>query len=698
MNSTIYIHNYLTTCSRRCIGKIKLLFSLNHQLQIKLNGKNIAFNQTLVIINHNDLYEIIHAEHLVEVNIPLQLFNVIDDTFFNYYFNFKLLKSENYIKHYIFCIIEKLNKNEHVTSNSLLEVIKILIEETRVKLHQHYLPSVITENSLLNKIIDFIHNHAVKSVSSKEISDRFFVTAPYISILFKQHLGLTFKAYVTSLKIALSFNPLLQSDNPIQIIAEALGFKHYSSYTQQFKSLLNETPNVFRKKFLSTSQTSINLLSPDNMNISTYIDSFSSQSLDDYPLHNIDLNHLNYNNTTKSPVIFIHTDDLIEIMQSNLISKLAFNDIADVYLLINNIGCFNLEKLNLLAIIDFIDGLFSQNVRLGLRIKSKDEYRTIENMIIQLLNTKPKYYLQKYMHYFLLLFDTDFLYLKDINDIYLKSQNLNIKVKLAISIEGTVKQIKSVNKAFEYLSKYHFDYYFIDIESSQTRACLNKYSSYFDRSMSYLDYFNKIISLTNISKTKFVYAHVSKHCFKLYDEQQPLSLSDLMCHMLIIIQQGAGVGYKLIKTNISDLSIMNSHYMYEPLMYLYQFLKPFINRPLAMDENLFIAKDKYYIHILLFNCTEHTISPQSSKKFNFLCSDLTTSNVLFIQTLNRHHGYIDYALPPSCNSIGLDKKLLYYIGQSSYPKSEIRQLETKNQQIIFELHNNEVKYIRLSII
>ena len=48
---------------------------------MRLNGKNITLNQALVLINHNDIYEILHAEHLIEVNIPLCHFNTIDDAF-----------------------------------------------------------------------------------------------------------------------------------------------------------------------------------------------------------------------------------------------------------------------------------------------------------------------------------------------------------------------------------------------------------------------------------------------------------------------------------------------------------------------------------------------------------------------------------------------------------------------------------------
>lgn len=693
MNSKIYIHNYLTTCPQRCIGMVKLLFSLNHKLQIKLNGKNITFNQALALINHNDIYEILHAEQLIELDIPICHFNTIHDTFFNCHYNYKLLNSVDYIKHYILNIVKKLSHQEQIKYSQLPDLIRLLNDEASIKCDTQYLPTITTESGLLNNITKFIDSKATSFISSKDITAAFYVTAPYISILFKRYLGITFKHYVSSLKIALSFKPLLQSDETIHHISEELGFNHYASYTQQFKKFLTDTPNILRKKFISLDYSSIQLINRDGLDLTSYFEHLPSPVQPHYQGNTIDLNDLIYNDKTKLPTIFIHADDLIEIMQSNLISKLNFNEIAEVYLLINNIGYFNLESLNLLAIIDFIDSLFLQNVRLGLRIQNIDEYKMIRSMIIQVFNYKPEYYRQKFMRYFLLLLDTEYLYLKEIHDIYISAHNLEVKVQLAVTIEGAIKQTKSVNKAFDYLSHYDYDYYFVDIESPNTRQFLTRYSTAFDQTMTYLDCFNKVIEISSIHKSKFVYSHVSKHCFKLYDEHSPLALSDLMCHMLIMIKQGSGVGYKLIKRNTSDLSLMNRHYMYEPLMYLYQFLKPFINKPLAWENNLLAVKDKYCTHLLLFNSTEHTISPQISKKFRFVHPGITTNVTIFIQTLNHNHGYIDFALPPTLNSMGIDKKILNYIEQSSYPKSELKQLKCKDQPIVFKLHHNEIKYI-----
>ncbi|WP_204117629.1 helix-turn-helix transcriptional regulator, partial [Klebsiella pneumoniae] len=88
---------------------------------------------------------------------------------------------------------------------------------------------ITTESALLNSITKFIDSNATNSISSKDITAVFYVTAPYISILFKKYLGISFKHYVSSLKIGLSFKPLFQSNEAIHTISEALGFNHYAS-------------------------------------------------------------------------------------------------------------------------------------------------------------------------------------------------------------------------------------------------------------------------------------------------------------------------------------------------------------------------------------------------------------------------------------------------------------------------------------
>ena len=68
-----------------------------------------------------------------------------------------------------------------------------------------------------------------------------------IFLFYLKIFRISFKHYVSSLKIGLSFKPLFQSNEAIHTISEALGFNHYASYTQQFKNFLADTPNMLRK-------------------------------------------------------------------------------------------------------------------------------------------------------------------------------------------------------------------------------------------------------------------------------------------------------------------------------------------------------------------------------------------------------------------------------------------------------------------
>lgn len=127
----------------------------------------------------------------------------------------------------------------------------------------------------------------------------------------------------------------------------------------------------------------------------------------------------------------------------------------------------------------------------------------------------------------------------------------------------------------------------------------------FNHSMSYFDYYNQLIDASQIHTSKFVYTKLTKKCFKLYKENTPLETADLMCHILIMLNRGSGVGYELMPKDNMDIALMNRHGICEPLIYLYQIVKPFIGKPLSIHENYIVFKDFQYIHILLFNSLKH---------------------------------------------------------------------------------------------
>ncbi|WP_436960688.1 AraC family transcriptional regulator Rsp [Staphylococcus xylosus] len=694
-STTLCIHEFLNTHTQRCIHQVILLFSLNNKLDVTLNGYQLSAENHIIIINHNDLYHISDAEQVVELSIPIQQFTKTIKSFFNFYYNYKLLNSNEYLKFQILTMIQQLSKCGPIESPLLNEIITIINKEAKIVHDFTYIPSICTENTLLNDITEFIKAHVTQPLSSKDVSSTFYISAPYISILFKKYLGISFKHYITSLKIALSLADLIQTKHAIYHISEYYGFNHYSNYIHQFKYFLNMTPNEFRKSVNASQQNNIVLINNNLNRFKPQIDLITKEKPVSSNQLRIDAKQLDFKDLAKPTTIFIHIDNLMDIIQSDFNSKFSFKDLTDAYVLINNLRNLSLENLSLTGMIDFIDSLFSDYIGIAIRIKSISQFDFIESLILQFLKFKPKYVKHQHNYNFLILFDTSHLSLNDVNRLYIKIKNLNFNIKMAITIEGVINQVNSLKNAFTLLQRFNFNYHFIDIEQVQVRNLLNKKGEGFNNSMRYYDYFNKVIKASHIDPSKFVYTKLTKHCFKFYEESHPLEIADLMCHILILLERGCGVGYELIRKEKADVALMNSHGIYEPLMYIYQFIRPFIGKPISIHKNFIMLKEREEIHLLLFNSVNHRTSPKEVLNLSLKQPILNSKITLFIQTLNREHGFIDYALPPSFNDIYIERSLLRYIEQSTIPKAEIRQFTQFKNSLDFILHHDELKYIRI---
>lgn len=115
-----------------------------------------------------------------------------------------------------------------------------------------------------------------------------------------------------------------------------------------------------------------------------------------------------------------------------------------------------------------------------------------------------------------------------------------------------------------------------------------------------------------------------------------------------------------------------------------------------MHQNYIVFKDESNIHVLLFNALHQHLTTNHSQIFVLKHYDLSRQSVVFIQTLNKEHGLIDYVLPPSFDNTYIERSILQHIEQSSQPKAEIKQLTTLNDSLTFKIAQDELKYIRIS--
>lgn len=94
---------------------------------------------------------------------------------------------------------------------------------------------------------EYIDQHYTDpSLSLIQVSEKLGLSARSVSHLFKEELGENFIDYLLKVRFAHAKNMLLETDEPIQWIAEQVGYTHVISFHRAFKKLFNLPPGEYR--------------------------------------------------------------------------------------------------------------------------------------------------------------------------------------------------------------------------------------------------------------------------------------------------------------------------------------------------------------------------------------------------------------------------------------------------------------------
>ncbi|NEW00636.1 AraC family transcriptional regulator [Bacillus megaterium] len=70
----------------------------------------------------------------------------------------------------------------------------------------------------------------------------------YLSTIFKQEIGLTPKDYLIQLRIKKACELLQQTDYPVNIISNSVGYSDQLTFSRAFKNIIGKSPREYRKK------------------------------------------------------------------------------------------------------------------------------------------------------------------------------------------------------------------------------------------------------------------------------------------------------------------------------------------------------------------------------------------------------------------------------------------------------------------
>ena len=104
-----------------------------------------------------------------------------------------------------------------------------------------------SEDSKVQSIIRFIQEHYRENISAAELSERFGLSANYISNLLKASLGIRYNDYVTQLRLNHAKELLLSTRLSVKEITTACGYYSQSHFTKLFLEHMGCTPAEYRK-------------------------------------------------------------------------------------------------------------------------------------------------------------------------------------------------------------------------------------------------------------------------------------------------------------------------------------------------------------------------------------------------------------------------------------------------------------------
>ena len=103
--------------------------------------------------------------------------------------------------------------------------------------------------ALVRSITEYLDQHYTEPLSLEQIAVQMHISSSYLSHLFKRETGLSPIQYVIHRRIGEAQSLLMETDLPIHVIEEQLGFGSSCHLTTMFKKYVGIAPREYRKHF-----------------------------------------------------------------------------------------------------------------------------------------------------------------------------------------------------------------------------------------------------------------------------------------------------------------------------------------------------------------------------------------------------------------------------------------------------------------
>ena len=122
---------------------------------------------------------------------------------------------------------------------------KLMVYLHRAFTEHSITPMKAEKPELLDQVLEYIEQHLHEKISLAEVAHHFYVSQSTITQTFRNKLGLSFYRCVTQARL-ISAKRLIEGDQSLESIAEAVGFTDYSAFYRSFKQEFGISPRQYR--------------------------------------------------------------------------------------------------------------------------------------------------------------------------------------------------------------------------------------------------------------------------------------------------------------------------------------------------------------------------------------------------------------------------------------------------------------------
>lgn len=142
---------------------------------------------------------------------------------------------------------------ETAEGNRLLERLAAHLERKRYMAEQVRLVvpagerkgyEVLNQNFM--ELLHYVEGHFREELTLERLSERYFLNASYVCVLFKRATGETFLGYLNTLRMREAHRLLLTTDDSLAKVAETAGYRDYYYFSRAFKKRFGISPRQCR--------------------------------------------------------------------------------------------------------------------------------------------------------------------------------------------------------------------------------------------------------------------------------------------------------------------------------------------------------------------------------------------------------------------------------------------------------------------